>query len=289
ERAACSSHGQSLQDHKQGAVLGIASAPGGMLLTCGEDSSLALYCTSDPSEPPKQLRGHSKAVNRVVVGRKTLMAYSCSRDTTCCQWKLPETFGSGLSVQAPTQVYRGHSLTSSAVALSTDESHLCSGSRDTTVIVRDVGTGTLVAQAKTPRNLVTCLKYIPGEEVIAQGGEDLKLRLWDMRQEMGKPCQVIDNFTYFPLCVDTHADGIHLLTSSKGFNGVGCEGRLWDRRTGALVVEYKGHEQDATGCCFLPSGFANQKPSVVSVSKDSTVKVWDQATAELLIDHTESR
>lgn len=77
-------------------------------------------------------------------------------------------------------------------------------------------------------------------------------------------------------------DGNYILTSCKGFNGVGCETKvnqrqrrrrdslpppnrsrpcdtlccdrqLWDKRTWTIVREYKGHDQDVVGCLYLPA------------------------------------
>ena len=56
-----------------------------------------------------------------------------------------------------------------------------------------------------------------------------KIRLWDVRT-LSKPAAVLENeYVYFPLCCD--CSGPYVLTGSNGFNSVGCELRLWDRRT----------------------------------------------------------
>lgn len=82
------------------------------------------------------------------------------------------------------------------------------------------------------------------------------------------------------LALDISADGRYLLTASKGFNGVGCEARVWDLRGGkgdseggmGMVLPpsgtacqirspYTGHQQDATGCAFLPLAMGTGGPS----------------------------
>ena len=46
--------------------------------------------------------------------------------------------------------------------------------------------------------------------------------------------QVLDDYIYFPLAIDVHSSGHYILTSSKGFDSNGCEGKLWDIRQGQV-------------------------------------------------------
>eukprot|EP00611_Tribonema_gayanum_P023230 TRINITY_DN4842_c0_g1_i4.p1 TRINITY_DN4842_c0_g1~~TRINITY_DN4842_c0_g1_i4.p1 ORF type:complete len:388 (-),score=60.68 TRINITY_DN4842_c0_g1_i4:1015-2091(-) len=271
----------TLPRHHDGAVLGICSAGPGRIITCGDDKSLALLDLHARSIVGVW-RGHSGPVNRVRFGTRTGLAYSASRDTTLAQW------GQG---EGPLASYRGHTLTVSALDLSADETRLWSGSRDTSVRLWDVSTGQQRGMVATPRNLVTCLKCMPGDEganAVVQGGEDLKLRLWDFRAPSSVPAQTLDGFVYFPLCLDISEDGNYLLTGSKGFNSVGCEGRLWDRRTGQVVQEYNGHAQDVTACLLAPAALAaSSGGAVITASKDQTIKVWGRESAHLLSDFAE--
>ena len=111
------------------------------------------------------------------------------------------------------------------------------------------------------------------------------------------------------LALDVSADGRYLLTTSKGFNGVGCEARVWDLRRGdgeALVAPgtmaappsgtaaqarapFTGHQQDATGCAFLPRGAAGSEQAFVTASKDGSLRVWDLASGALLHERAEVR
>lgn len=85
-----------------------------------------------------------------------------------------------------------------------DERTICSGSRDTSLRLWDVETGACTASVSVPRNLVTCLKYLPGppassSSTIAQGGEDLRLRVWDAREAGLRPALTVEGYTYFPV------------------------------------------------------------------------------------------
>ena len=48
------------------------------------------------------------------------------------------------------------------------------------------------------------------------------------------------------------------------------------------VVQYCGHEFDTVACAFLPPlpGAAGQVSKVITASKDSSMRVWDQNSGE---------
>lgn len=98
------------------------------------------------------------------------------------------------------------------------------------------------------------------------------------------PALHITGFVYFPTCMALsrqQADGSCwlLATGCKGFDGVGCDVKVFDIRkapqsaTGCearpVVVELPGHRQDVTGCQFLSDTI------VLSASRDGTVCTWD--------------
>ncbi|KDO24846.1 hypothetical protein SPRG_09679, partial [Saprolegnia parasitica CBS 223.65] len=205
---------------------------------------------------------------------KTRSLYACSRDTTISQQAIAS---SDVPAAAP-QSFTGHTLSVSAIAINAPETHLASGSRDTGTSLWDVTTGTRVQHTTTSQNIVTCMTWVPQcETLVAQGGEDLCVRLWDARS-WKSPAQTIQGYVYFPLSIDASDDGNYLLTSSKGFNGVGCEGRVWDRRTGKLVTEMHVHLQDATACAYV----RHKNAFAVTASKDSSLRIWNSASGELV-------
>ena len=59
-----------------------------------------------------------------------------------------------------------------------------------------------------------------------------------------KSSQTFTGYVYFPLCMSISNDGNLIMTGSKGFNGVGCEIRLWDIRMNKQYIELNGHQQD---------------------------------------------
>ncbi|CAK4684207.1 hypothetical protein LEN26_016204 [Aphanomyces euteiches] len=219
---------------------------------------------------------HSRSVNKLLYAQQTKSLFSCSRDTTIARHALASPLKDDAT--STTQTYSGHTLTVSSLAIDHDEKRLASGSRDTSVALWDVETAARIQQTIVSQNIVTCMAWVPTEaQLVAQGGEDLRLRIWDCRA-WKSPAQTIEGYVYFPLALDISEDGVYLFTTSKGFNAVGCEGRVWDRRTGKQVVELTGHSQDTTACAYIP----HHNDEGVTASKDSTIRVWNMETGEQL-------
>lgn len=259
-------------------------------LTGWEDGSVRRVSWHATSTAVNVWKPHTRAVNCIVIGNKLQMIYTCSRDTTVAITPVADKPAS-----ETTTVLRGHQLNVSTVAIDDDERVLCSGGRDTQTIFWDLTTSHIASKNTTPQNVVTCSTWLPGENLVAQGSEDLSVKFWDRRTPLRVPAQSLLGFVYFPLSIAAYNEGdsTYLLTSSKGFNGVGCEARVWDRRTGKQVIEFRGHQQDTTACCFLPTSTDGIKKNVgsralpmipVTASKDGTVKVWNAETLSPLAE-----
>jgi len=253
----------------------------------GKVSQHALDGASLNSGPFHTWDAHeSRAVTSLAVGGGLLA--SASRDSTVGIWRYQSPHVAGVDTRVG--VLKGHSLTVSSVDVNTDGSRVATGGRDCFVKVWDVEGGggcKEVLGVHVPQNVVTCVQWGKGGgsgNVLYQGGEDLRVRLWDVRVGLSHPATTLEGFTYFPLCLDTHPDGVHLVTSSKGFNGVGCELRVWDVRggvKGALLDTLQGHHQDTTSCLFTNTCGGE----IASASKDGTVRIWnwkveDSATSD---------
>jgi WD40 repeat protein len=259
------------------------------LFTCSDDKSVCLLDTSNlegPAQIVQRWSEHKRPVSRMTYGMKTDCLWTCARDLSMKMWKRGE-------LKSIRTIEDGHDLNITAISLNMDESILCSGSRDTTVCLWDVNTGSRIFKKKTSRNLVTCMSWM-NENTIIQGSEDLKLRTWDCRDNTIEPSDTMAGYVYFPLCIDVMRGGQYVCTGSKGFDGVGCEVRLWDmRNTKECVSIMSGHRQSVVGCRFLnSSGGSSSNSNIVSVSKDQTLKIWDCQSKSILTDelgHTGSQ
>lgn len=201
--------------------------------TAGGGSSGALLLASDVSGGLTWLNtvsatasakhaAHEAAVNAVAVCTSAALVATASRDKTVRLWRAgwAEEAGSATadttaSVSAPsacsfpsfapTATLSGHTLTVSAVTLSADGTRVATGSRDTTVRLWDVASGAAIYRGQRAQNLVTCLKWYPAsgsaggsQNILVQGSEDLRVRLWDVRVSM-KEVQALEGYVYFPV------------------------------------------------------------------------------------------
>jgi WD40 repeat protein len=211
------------------------------------------------------LKGHGKAVNRLHVNRTSGSLWSVSRDLSLRSWDIE-------SKSMVTNIPDTHDFNVSAVTSSREGDTVFTGSRDYHVKGWDVETSKNVNNFSVPRNIVTAMQCGVDSDLVYQASEDLCIRVWDPRASFtsSKPALHIPGFVYFALCLDLHSDGKSMVTGCKGFNGVGCEVKLWDlRKLAKPVTEYRGHEQDVTSCRFIGGS------RIVSCSKDGWLRMWD--------------
>jgi WD40 repeat protein len=162
------------------------------------------------------------------------------------------------------------------VAVGKNTDRVYSGSRDYGVKGWDAQTGKCVAEFSAPRNIVTTLEFeSSGESILFQGSEDLCVRAWDTKSGSKLPAIHITGYVYFPTSMAVSSNGYHLATGCKGFNGVGCEVKIWDiRKTAKPLSELQGHTHDVTGVKYSKDG-----SKLVSVSKDGSIILWDSAAS----------
>lgn len=181
-----------------------------------------------------------------------------------------------------------HELNISSVVAQFDGKAFFTGSRDYKVKKWDVEKQMCVAEYSAPRNIVTTMDvHSQGEPMLYQGSEDLCIRVWDTRAAQRTPAVHIKGYVYFPLSISLAPNGLYLATGCKGFEGVGCEVKLWDlRNTRQQIVDFKGHFHDVTGCKFTADS-----QRIVSASKDGTIFAWDasMSTVQLNGSVSESR
>ncbi|XP_045419538.1 WD repeat-containing protein 31 isoform X4 [Lemur catta] len=180
----------------------------------------------------------------------------------------------------PRQQLSGHAMVVTGLAVGPDFSQLCTGSRDNTLLLWDVGTGQCVERASVSRNVVTHLCWVPREPYILQTSEDKTVRLWDSRGL--QIAHVFPAKQHIQTYCEVSVDGHKCVSCSSGFGGEGCEATLWDlRQTRKRICEYKGHFQTVASCVFLPRALALM-PVIATSSHDCKVKIWNQDTGACL-------
>ena len=190
-------------------------------------------------------KAHAKPVTRVAHLPRSGDVLTAGRDGLVKLWSLGDAGDAAMRRECV-----GHDLTVSGLAELEDLGLACSGSRDYTVRAWDLETARCTAVAKISRNVVTNLRRVPREPVVAQTSEDLRVRLWDVR-DLTAPAATFEGHVDIPHCVDVTPDGNYLVTSSNGFDATsGCELRVWDRRAGRQILEARRHCASVNACAF---------------------------------------
>ncbi len=113
---------------------------------------------------------------------------------------------------------------------------------------------------------VNCLAHSPDGRLLATGGRDYVVRLWDVatsREVRGfnRHQRPVQGVAFSP-------DGRMLVSASLDRTII-----LWDTGTGRALHILPGHADEVWGVAFSPDG-----RTVASASKDRTVKIWDVVT-----------
>ena len=142
-------------------------------LSGGDDRQIALVDWSART-CRRNWAGHTGCVNSIALDESKDTFFTGSRDCSIRQWRLNDT--------QKLQTFNDHTLSVSSVAVG--NGYLASGGRDTSVRLWDIATGQCLHTNSIPRNIVTCLKFFSNEPVLLQCSEDLRVRLWDTRDDL---------------------------------------------------------------------------------------------------------
>ncbi|WP_051796430.1 trypsin-like peptidase domain-containing protein [Streptomyces sp. NRRL S-87] len=161
----------------------------------------------------------------------------------------------------------GHTAEVSSVAFSPDGQTVASGSYDTTVRLRDMGTGKVRATLNSIDE-VAAVRFSPDGSTLAVGGGGGAVRLWNAAT--GKMRTILSGHTSEVQSVAFSPDSRTIATASSDTTV-----RLWDAVTGKQRTVLEGHSGVVFSVAFSPDG-----RTLATASGDTSARLWDVATGK---------
>ena len=193
------------------------------------------------------------------------------------------------------KIFAGHSDEVLSVAFSPDGKHVVSGSRDETIRVWNVESGTRVHLLNNRMGMALSIAFSPDGKHIVSGSWHGQICLWDMAtgelelilgiapkdvgyEHNNDPSKGHTSTVY---SVALSADGKEVVSGSRDKTI-----RLWNLATRETVRIFEGHTRSVNSVALSADG-----KQVVSGSCDKTIRLWNLATGEtvrIFEGHTEA-
>lgn len=210
------------------------------------------------------------------------------------------------------QTICGHLSSVSAIAISSDNQMVASGSFDRTIKLWKLSTGELLDSFMTA-NVVLSIAFHPQSNILAIGNVGGIINIWDLATGriscslsrhsdsiVSMPVAFSPNGEFIASGSDDrtikiwHQETCQLLYSIKNSRGINVvtfspDGKilasgssdnmikLWEVETGQLINKLVGHTRDINTIAFRPDGKV-----LVSGSSDKTIKLWSVEKCELI-------
>ena len=176
----------------------------------------------------------------------------------------------------------GHSAAVTCCAFSGDGRLLVTGSEDRTLKVWEVRTGLELTSLSRHDRTVTCCDVTASGDKVVSGSRDATIKVWLARN--GRELIMIKDQSLVQ-SVRFAADGANVFSVSYDLSHANADKgqtRVWDTRTGELVLDLVGHGDRARHCALGYGG-----GYYVTGGDDCTIRWWSAATGACMhVFHT---
>jgi WD40 repeat protein len=164
----------------------------------------------------------------------------------------------------------GHSERVLAIAVTTDNRTIVSGSMDNTVRIWDLASGQLVRTLEGHSGGVDTVAVSRDNKVIVSGSRDRTVRIWELAS--GRLVRTLEGHSHWVSGVAVTSDN-RMIVSGSSDKTV----RIWDLASGQLVRSLEGHTEMVDAVALTPDN-----RFVLSGGKDGIVRVWELASGRLV-------
>ena len=197
--------------------------------------------------------GHTQGVNALSIDSEHNHLISMGNDCTIKTWDLKQ--GRAInSVNFPEQTF-------TCLALTKDNQFFCSGSLEKQLRIRSIQSGQVVRSIRGDSGVLS-LAFSPDGNLLATGGFDCKITLWDITtgQKIYNLTGHLDRVCSLVFSIDGR-----FLASGSWDKTI----KLWKLNNGQEIRTFTGHSDKVSCIAIAPN---NQ--SIISGSADCTIKIW---------------
>ncbi len=233
------------------------------LVSVGTDGAIRFW-NPDNGKLLRSLVANRQAVRGIAIFPKENAVVVAGDDGNIRVWDLAKN--------AVRKQWYAHKDVIESVSLSSDGSTVASAGRDGAVRLWDVATGTKRAEFAGHKGSVLCVRFTPDDKTLASLGSDRTIRVWDV--ESKKQRHVLTGH-------HTHARGLSFAKDGVTLASVADQTvRLWDINKGVEIRPQISHAELVYALRFL-----DDSKTVLTVSRDRTVRWWDATSGKLLRVH----
>ncbi len=258
-------------------VRSIAFSPDGAQLVSGSaDHTVRLWDLSHLPQATQQAvyQGHIDAVWSVAFSPDGQTIASAGADHQVILWNTGSPFTQQLYSQ-------GESAMSIALNSSGDTLASAGGNQTDPAKIRlwDMAGHTVRQTLQSPDALITSIAFSPDGKLLASGGVDGDVRLWNVQTaSLEHLISLADATTVYSVAFSPDGHLLAIATDSPNVT-------LWDTATGTLKGTLKGHSDSIYALAFSPDGHL-----LASGSRDTTIRLWNvdtmQPTGQPLAGHS---